>query len=61
MMKKEYIIPEMIIRRVFLEGFIAESLPIDNTPKPGDDGDWEFSDAESKKGDGLWSDDVWED
>ena len=60
MMKKEYIAPEMLIRRVILEGFIADSNPLDNNPYPGD---WE--EDQGAKGNGeSWhdkGDNIWED
>ena len=48
MMKKEYITPEMLIRRVILEGFIADSENLDNNPYTGSD-DW-GDDQGAKKG-----------
>lgn len=60
-MKKEYIAPEMLIRRVVLEGLMQVSVPKEN--EAGDDapvGGWDLGDAESKGIDGK-SFDVWED
>lgn len=59
MMKKEYIIPEMLIRRVILEGFIAESVLIEGGTTP-EGNDYTMGDAESKNGN-YTSFDVWED
>lgn len=62
MMKKEYITPEMLIRRVILEGFIADSENLDNNPYTGSD-DW-GDDQGAKKGGDSWTnpiDDIWED
>lgn len=56
MMKKEYITPEMLIRRVVLENMIATSLDV---VEEGDDNWKDFSDADARKGD-KWGD-VWED
>ena len=56
-MKKEYITPEILLRKIVLESFIADSMPLDDTP-----GDW--NKQEAKEGNDLWSDkskDVWED
>ena len=60
-MKKNYITPEMIVRRVILDGFIADSENLDNNPYTGDD--W-GDDQGAKKGGDSWtnpSDDIWED
>ncbi len=61
MMKKNYITPEMIVRRVILDGFIADSENLDNNPYTGDD--W-GDDQGAKKGGDSWtnpSNDIWED
>ena len=61
-MKKEYIAPKMLIHRVILEGFIADSEVLDPTnPYIGDD--W-GDDQGAKKGGDSWtnpSNDIWED
>ena len=59
MMKKEYITPEMILRRVILEGFIAESVLIGEGTTPEGD-EYTMGDAESKSGN-YNSFNVWED
>ena len=59
-MKKQYISPEILLRRVIIEGIMEPSMPLDDTPI---EGDWEGI-QESKDGNGLWSgkgNDVWED
>ena len=62
MMKKEYITPEMLIRRVILESFIADSEILDNNPYPSGD-DW--GEDQGAKGNGeSWhdkGDNIWED
>lgn len=61
MLKKNYITPEMIIRRVVLEGFMQLSVPKEN--EPGDDvpdDGWGPGNAESKS-DNNKSFDIWED
>jgi hypothetical protein len=55
MMKKEYITPEVLLRTVFLEGFIADSVPLEDNPI--DDPDWD--DQESRENNKSF--DVWED
>ena len=59
MMKKEYIAPEVLLRRVVLKGFIADSLHI------GDDDTWVNMEAKSGgDDDDTWVDkgnDIWED
>ena len=57
MMKKEYIAPEMIIRRVILEGMIAQSLEVHEET---DENYKDFSDGDAKIG-GDKSFNVWED
>lgn len=58
MMKKEYIMPEMIIRQVILEGFIAESYAIGDEEGSFEHGDArETDDWNWDKQDGdVWSD-----
>lgn len=60
-MKKEYITPKMLIRRVILEGLMQVSVPREN--ESGDDtpvGGWGPGNAESKS-DNYNSFNVWED
>lgn len=57
MMKKEYITPEVLLRTVILEGFIADSLPLVDNPDPDDPPTWD--DVESRDNDKSF--DVWED
>lgn len=59
-MKKEYIIPEMLIRRVILESMIAQS----ETSAPiGGSGDWDGATARDNSNwdDEDESDNIWED
>ena len=55
MMKKEYITPEVLLRTVILEGFIADSVPLVDNPDP----DPEWKDQEAREN--YKSFDVWED
>ena len=59
MMKKEYITPEILLRRVIVEGIMQqESAPLDDKP-----GDW-WENQEAKDGNDVWpnnSNDVWDD
>lgn len=55
MMKKEYITPEVLLRTVILEGFIADSLTLVDNPDP--DPEWSEGEASENK----MSFDVWED
>jgi hypothetical protein len=58
-MKKEYITPEVLLRTVILEGFIAVSEELTEDPNPGG---WDDQGAKSE-GD-SWinsSSDIWED
>lgn len=56
MMKKEYITPEVLLRTVVLEGFIADSLQLIDDPDP--DLNWE-DDQEARENNKSF--DVWED
>ena len=55
MMKKEYITPEVLLRTVVLEGFIADSVPLVDNPDP----DPSWNDQEVREN--YKSFDVWED
>jgi len=54
-MKKEYITPEVLLRTVVLEGFIADSVPLVDNPDP--DPSWDDQEARDEGG----SFDLWED
>lgn len=57
-MKKEYIAPEVLLRKVVLEEFIADSLPT------GGGGNWDDMDAKDGGDVDSWVDkgnDIWED
>lgn len=56
-MKKEYITPEVLIRRVILESMIADSLPIGGGLGPGaadarENSDW----SDDEEYDNIWED-----
>ena len=54
-MKKEYSTPEVLLRTVVLEGFIADSVPLVDNPDP--DPEWDDQEARDEGG----SFDLWED
>jgi len=54
-MKKEYITPEVLLRTVVLEGFMADSVPLVDNPDP----DPEWGEQEARDEDGAF--DLWED
>ena len=61
MMKKVYTAPKMVIRHIFIEGIMqVQSVEIDGTGSPHEDGEWGLEDADSKSiGDKSF--DIWED
>lgn len=54
-MKKEYITPEVLLRTVVLEGFMADSVPLIDNPDP----EIGWNDQEAREN--YKSFDVWED
>lgn len=58
-MKKEYITPELLLRKVVLEDLIANSIPMPG----GGSGSWEGGDARENNDweDEEESDNIWED